>query len=238
MADFRMPVHPEWPDIVLRLLCTAVAGFVLGFDRGEHGRPAGLRTSMLVAMAACVAMIQANLLMPTNGKAPDSFVVLDLMRLPLGILSGMGFIGAGAIVRRDNIVPGVTTAATLWFITVMGLCFGGGQFVLGSSSLVAAFIILSGLRRFEKHLRQDRHATLTVTMAGQKARPQEVRSLIETRFGIVSCAVVCDVQAETQELTYKVSWRGQPSDTELPEVVLALAGHSDVLKVNWLPEPV
>jgi putative Mg2+ transporter-C (MgtC) family protein len=235
--DFRMPVHPEWPDIALRLLCTAVAGLIVGFDRGEHGRPAGLRTSMLVAMAACVAMIQANLLMPTNGKAPDSFVVLDLMRLPLGILSGMGFIGAGAIVRRDNIVLGVTTAATLWFITVIGLCFGGGQLLLGFAGLLAAFIILGGLRRFEKHMRQDRRATLTITTAAQK-QPQEVRSLIEARFGIVSCAVVCDVQAEIHELTYKVSWRGHASDTELPEVVLALAGHSDVLKVNWLPEPV
>jgi putative Mg2+ transporter-C (MgtC) family protein len=135
-----MPVHPEWPDIALRLLCTIVAGFVIGFDRGEHGRPAGLRTSMLVALAARVAMIQANLLMPTNGKAPDSFVVLDLMRLPLGILSGMGFIGAGAIVRRDNIVLGVTTAATLWFITVIGLCFGGGQLLLGFAGVLRGLL--------------------------------------------------------------------------------------------------
>lgn len=191
---------------------------------------------MLVAMAASVAMIQANLLMPTNGKAPDSFVVLDLMRLPLGILSGMGFIGAGAIVRRDNMVLGVTTAATLWFITVIGLCFGGGQFLLGFAGLVAGFIILSGLRHLEKHIRQDRHATLTVTMAGENARPQELRSLIQTRFGLISSALVCDVQAETQELACKVSWRGDVTDTELPDIVLALASHSNVLKVSWQPE--
>jgi uncharacterized membrane protein YhiD involved in acid resistance len=86
-----MPVHPEWSDVALRLLCAVVAGFVTGYDRGEHGRPAGLRTTMLVSFAACVAMIQANLLLAVAGKTPDSFVVLDLMRLPLGILSGMGF---------------------------------------------------------------------------------------------------------------------------------------------------
>ena len=85
-----MPVHPEWSDVALRLLCAVVAGFVTGYDRGEHGRPAGLRTTMLVSLAACVAMIQANLLLAVAGKTPDSFVVLDLMRLPLGILSGMG----------------------------------------------------------------------------------------------------------------------------------------------------
>jgi hypothetical protein len=83
----------------------------------EHGRAAGLRTSILVTMAACVAMLQVNLLLPLAGRPSDSFIMNDLMRLPLGILSGMGFIGAGAIVRRENFVVGVTTAATLWFLT-------------------------------------------------------------------------------------------------------------------------
>ena len=72
-------------------------------------------------------MIQTNLLLATAGKSADSFVVLDLMRLPLGILTGMGFIGGGAILRRDGFVLGVTTAATLWFVTVIGLCFGAGR---------------------------------------------------------------------------------------------------------------
>ncbi len=69
------------------------------------------------------AWIQVNLLLTVRGKALDSYIVMDLMRLPLGILSGMGFIGGGAILRRDNMVLGVTTAATLWFVTVMGLAF-------------------------------------------------------------------------------------------------------------------
>jgi putative Mg2+ transporter-C (MgtC) family protein len=103
------------------LFCTIVAGGWIGFNRGEHGRPAGLRTTLLVALAACFAMIQVNILLPTAGRPANSFVMNDLMRLPPGILSGMGFIGAGAIVRRDNFVVGITTAATLWFVTVIGL---------------------------------------------------------------------------------------------------------------------
>jgi uncharacterized membrane protein YhiD involved in acid resistance len=75
-------------------------------------------------------MLQVNLLLPLAGKASNSFVMLDPMRLPLGILSGIGFIGAGAIVRRDNFVVDVTTAATIWYLTVIGLCFGGGQIAL------------------------------------------------------------------------------------------------------------
>src|ERR1700728_1662080 len=141
-----MPVTLTYSEIALRLALTALAGALIGLDRGEHGRPAGLRTTLLVCLAASVSMIQANLLMNSVGKASDSFVGLDLMRLPLGILTGMGFIGAGAVIRRDGLVHGVTTAATLWFVTVIGLCFGGGQLSLGITALVLAMLVLSVLR--------------------------------------------------------------------------------------------
>ena len=119
-----MPINPDWQELALRLFLTIVAGTLIGINRGGHGRPAGLRTTLLVCLAASVAMIQTNLLLGTAGKASDSFVTLDLMRLPLGILSGMGFIGGGVILKRQNLVLGVTTAATLWFVTVIGLCLG------------------------------------------------------------------------------------------------------------------
>ena len=67
---------------------------------------------------------------------------MDLMRLPLGILTGVGFIGAGTILKRGELVTGVTTAATLWIITVIGLCFGGGQLALGSIATILSFIAL------------------------------------------------------------------------------------------------
>jgi putative Mg2+ transporter-C (MgtC) family protein len=82
------------------------------------------------------------------------------MRLPLGILSGMGFIGAGAIVRYGSLVRGLTTAATLWFVTVLGLCFDGGQLALGLAVLALGVLVLETLERLESRWKQDRHATL------------------------------------------------------------------------------
>ena len=99
-----MPTALDWREIALRLALTVIAGTLIGFNRGERGRPAGLRTTLLVCLAASVAMIQMNLLMRTAGRTSDSFITLDLMHVPAGILSGMGFIGAGAILRRDNLV--------------------------------------------------------------------------------------------------------------------------------------
>ena len=132
-----MPIEISWQTIALRILLTLIAGTLLGINRSKHGHPAGLRTTLLVTLAASVAMIQMNLLLPTNGKPHDSYAVMDLMRLPLGILTGVGFIGAGAILRKDNMVIGVTTAATMRFATVVGLCPGGGQ-VRGRSGEVRA----------------------------------------------------------------------------------------------------
>lgn len=150
-----MSLEITWQGIALRLLLTVIGGVLIGLNREEHGQGAGLRTTLLVCLAASLSMIQANLLLGVAGKAQNSYVVLDLMRLPLGILSGMGFIGAGVILRKGNMVRGITTAATLWFVTVMGLCFGGGQIGLGLAALILGVIILGGLKQVEKRIKQD-----------------------------------------------------------------------------------
>src|ERR1700678_2409891 len=141
-----MPLTLTWQEVAIRLTLSVVAGALIGLDRGERGRAAGLRTTLLVCLAAAVAMVQTNLLLATRGRSPDSFIMMDLMRLPLGILTGMGFIGGGAILRRDGFVLGVTTAATLWFVTVIGLCFGGGQISLGIAATAAGVMVGSGRR--------------------------------------------------------------------------------------------
>jgi hypothetical protein len=82
-----------------------------------------------------------------SGDAHNSIVRLDIMRLPLGILSGVGFIGAGAILRRGDTVRGVTTAATIWLVTVIGRCFGGGQLGLGAAATVIGVAALWGIDR-------------------------------------------------------------------------------------------
>src|SRR5579875_3872618 len=103
-----MTSDPGWGQIVLRLALATAAGWLFGLDRGERGQAAGLRTTLLVCLAAAAAMLQADLLFRQLGATTSPATVrMDLMRLPLGILSGMGFIGAGAILRRGDMVRGV-----------------------------------------------------------------------------------------------------------------------------------
>lgn len=157
-----MEIPIDFLDVLVRLTCTVAGGLALGFDREERGRPAGLRTTLLVCLAAAAAMILANRLADTEGRPGDSYVSMDVMRLPLGVLTGVGFIGAGAILHRGNFVLGVTTAATLWFGTVMGFCFGAGELGLGAVLAVLGVLILSGLRWVERSMLQKNEATVTL----------------------------------------------------------------------------
>jgi putative Mg2+ transporter-C (MgtC) family protein len=229
-----MPFDLRWSDIALRLFLTVLAGVLIGVNRGEHGRPAGLRTVLLVCLAASLSMIEVNFLLPIRGKAPDSFVVMDLMRLPLGILSGMGFIGGGVILRKDNLVTGVTTAATLWFVTVIGLCFGGGQLILGTVGLVLGLIVLEILKPVEKAWKQERQANLTIVVGNKGPREQDVTgAVLAAGCKVSSLSMVYDVGTALREMRYQVKWRGLVDDFKTPTFVAELAGRENVLKVAW-----
>jgi len=232
-----MPLHLTWPDIAIRLLCAFAAGLFIGLNRSEHGRPAGMRTSILVCLAACIAMIQVNLLLPLSGRASNSFVMNDLMRLPLGILSGIGFIGGGAILRRDNFVIGVTTAATLWFLTVLGLCFGGGQIALGLVGTVVALLILPGLKIVEDRLKEDCQGRLVIVTDASGPGEEEIRTLLQrAAFGISSCALATAQPGSDRELTYELRWQSDAKNTRIPEAVYGLAAHRGVVRIDWRPQ--
>ncbi len=96
-----MPLHITASQIAVRLLLASIASLLLGLNRDEHGRPAGMRTTMLVTLAATLAMLEVNILLSMDGKPSNSFISLDVMRLPLGVLSGIGFIGAGTILKKE-----------------------------------------------------------------------------------------------------------------------------------------
>jgi putative Mg2+ transporter-C (MgtC) family protein len=174
-----MPLVPTWDDIALRLLLTVVAGTLIGLNRGLRGHAAGLRTTILVGLAASVAMVQANILLSLGGKTPESFATMDLMRLPLGILTGVGFIGAGAILKRGDLVTGVTTAATLWMVTVIGLCLGGGQIMLGVVATGIALLTVWVLKWVDLRIPREQRARLAI-------RTDEGIAAIATLNGLIA----------------------------------------------------
>src|SRR5690242_6529479 len=106
---------------------------------------------------------------------------MDLMRLPLGILTGVGFIGGGAILRRGDLVTGVTTAATLWVVTVIGLCLGGGQLILGCVATVLTVATLWVLKQVERKVPRELRAEIVVMAAADGKAVQEIPQLLSSR---------------------------------------------------------
>ncbi|HEX3892494.1 MAG TPA: MgtC/SapB family protein [Terracidiphilus sp.] len=229
-------MSPEihWQQIALRLALTLIAGSLLGFERSRTGHFAGLRTTLLVTLAASISMLQMNLLLPTNGKPHDSYVVMDLMRLPLGILTGVGFIGAGAILRKNETVLGVTTAATMWFATVVGLCLGGGQLILGSTGTALGFSVLWGLRRFERRIEHDQLGQLTLTIVGDRPSPQELRAELErAHFRLKSISVSYDLSQHTKTYDCQVRWPAISGDGDVPAILASLEQTPGLVRLDW-----
>lgn len=230
-----MAVEIHWPAIALRLVLTVIAGGLLGAERSRTGHAAGLRTTLLVTLAASVSMIQMNLLMSTNGKPHDSYAVMDLMRLPLGILTGVGFIGAGAIVRRKNeLVLGLTTAATLWFATVVGLCLGGGQLILGCIATLVGFVVLWGFRWFESRVERYQRAELSITIAGDRFSAEDLRSRLEAaKFRIRSLSVIHSVSEGRRKLDCEVRWPSERGSAEVPAILNELEALPGIVQLEW-----
>jgi putative Mg2+ transporter-C (MgtC) family protein len=228
-----MPFTLTWGDIAVRLACTFIAGVLVGLDRDERGKAAGIRTNVLVCLAASLSMILANGMLGTSGKNASSFSVLDLMRLPLGILSGMGFIGAGAILRKGEMVLGVTTAATLWMVTMLGLCFGAGKILLGTAGLVLTLFTLWVLRIIENHLSQDHRGSLCV-VTGNEELSRELRALVK-QSGLKVHAWTVDVSHAKERVVVQceLRWRAPREEHGEPAVIDALRQRPDVERLRW-----
>src|SRR5947207_2222290 len=167
-------------DMFLRVLMAFLAGCVVGWERESHGRPAGLRTNILACVASAMAMIISQVLfLDSAGINPPISWRPDPARLGAGILTGIGFLGAGTIMRHSSFVRGVTTAATLWFVTVLGLAFGSGQFALGFMGTGIALGTLFVLPRFEKHIQTDWYSTLTIALSLEALAEEELRKRIQ-----------------------------------------------------------
>jgi putative Mg2+ transporter-C (MgtC) family protein len=231
-----MPLTLTWEQIALRILLAAIASLLIGLNRDEKGHPAGMRTTMLVCLAACLAQLQANILLPTAGKSLSSFAVLDLERLPLGILSGIGFIGAGVIVKRDNnIVSGVTTAATIWFVSVLGLLFGGGQLRLGCAATALAVFILWGLKHAENFIPRMQQGNLRLALDPSSPSEDDLRALIlKAGCEFTRWQATYDPPGSLSALECTVRWRERPTQKPgTPPAIQRLRELPGVRSLTW-----
>ncbi|MCB9595010.1 MAG: MgtC/SapB family protein [Sandaracinaceae bacterium] len=136
--------------LLLRIAIGSVLGGVIGYERDIHGRPVGLRTHVLVGMASSTFMVVSTQFPFFQGYgAGDGLVEVDASRIAASVVSGIGFLAGGAILRAGLTVRGLTTAAGLWLVTAIGLSAGGGMYWIAAAVTLMGTVSLLGLRRFE-----------------------------------------------------------------------------------------
>lgn len=135
-------------DMVIRLSLAFAAGLIIGFERSSRRQVAGLRTHILISVGACLLMILSVWLPQQLGSG-------DPGRIAAQVVSGMGFLGAGAIIRLGTNIRGLTTAASLWLIAAIGLALGAGLFIAAGATALLAFITLFILNKVERKIFPD-----------------------------------------------------------------------------------
>ncbi|WP_288758744.1 MgtC/SapB family protein [uncultured Brevundimonas sp.] len=170
------------PDAFLPILGAVVAGGVIGLEREWRGRAAGFRTHILVSLASALLMLAAMSQADWAFRAlPDENIVTDPTRMAHGVLTGIGFLCAGVIFRTGFSIHGLTTAASLWITSALGLLFGAGLYGLGAAGTVVTALILIGLRLISRNLPARILADVEVAWArGDEATGQAVVAAVKT----------------------------------------------------------
>lgn len=161
-------------DLGLKLVVAVVAGGAIGFERQVAGKPAGLRTNILICVGSALLMDLSIHVGEVWGQGP----VGDPARLAAQVVTGIGFIGAGTIMQAGGTITGLTSAATIWVVAAIGLTAGAGFFVEALGATVTVMVVLAGLGRLEHTLLRVRR-TMNVTIRTKPGVPEsEVRDML------------------------------------------------------------
>ncbi len=160
------PVRIPWLQLLLHLGAALLAGASIGMERTFHGRPAGFRTHALVCLASSLLMVVTVYQSSWFSPSSPEVVRIDPTRMAQGIMTGIGFLGAGVIFKEGLTVRGLTTAASIWITAAIGILCGTGLWLAAAAGTVLTLGVLSVFRRVEEVLPVHVYAHLSVRFAG------------------------------------------------------------------------
>jgi putative Mg2+ transporter-C (MgtC) family protein len=218
--------------ILLKLFLAALAGGLIGWERERRGRPAGLRTNLLVSVGACTVMIiSETFALKYGANDAQSLLRIDPSRTAAQIVTGIGFLGAGVILKEGITVRGLTTAATLWVVAGLGMAFGMGYFSLGALSTVTVLVGLLFLKQFDVTIKKDRYLYLTVTARRRDSLYDDLLRLVEER-GLLTSEISSQVDLEKNEIFLKMVLRQRQDDIGR-ELTRAIEQFEGIKKIHY-----
>ena len=173
----------EYFEIVFRMLAALLAGGLIGLERSHRGRPAGFRTHALVCLASSLLMLVTVYESHWFHASTGTRVAVDPTRMAQGIMTGIGFLGAGAIIKEGFTVRGLTTAASIWATAAIGILTGIGFYFAAAAGTVLALGTLSLFRWIEAHMPVESYALLMVRFARDSVMPEPALKQLITEHG-------------------------------------------------------
>ncbi len=220
----------EWPHVLLRLSVAAVLGGAIGMERELRERQAGLRTHLVVCVGSALFTLVSAYGFHEFLVSGGSLVRTDPTRIAAQIVSGIGFLGAGAIIRQGLSVKGLTTAATLWLVAAIGMASGAGYYSAALFATAGALLTLGPLRivayRVVRRYRPEVDRLLVEIPAG--GSPGAVLEAVERRGGRVVSLEIAQ-EGDRRSIAVDVELRG----IEAPLVVADVGEIDGVLEVRW-----
>jgi putative Mg2+ transporter-C (MgtC) family protein len=208
--------------LLLKLGLATLLGGVIGLERELSGKPAGLRTNILICIGATLFTVVSIHMLPIGQGG------LDASRIPAQIVSGVGFIGAGAILHARGSVTGLTSAATIWVVAAIGMALGSGAYVEALGTAVLVMVVLWGLRSVERLVaRQSARSTVLVHARPEASVPEDLEQLVR-RSGVDVDR--CVIRHENVDLVVELELRGPKRLHD--QAMIALLHHPSVRTVS------
>lgn len=199
--------------VIMRMCVSLVLGAAVGVERQTRRRDAGMRTFTLICLGSTLAMLISIWIPQTF---PD-FLNGDPGRIAAQVLSGIGFLGAGAIIQSKGSVHGLTTAACIWAVAVIGLAVGAGMYIGAALATAILIIVLISLEKLEKRMYLDGvNKILTLTCNTSDPDLRGLRLILESHYVfIVSSSFDYDYERDTAMITYKVNIKDKATYSRL-----------------------
>ena len=209
-------------EIIIKLSLSIILGGLIGLEREYHRRPAGLRTHMLVAVGSAI-------LMHINISMISVYPNIDPGRFGAQVISGIGFLGAGTIIKEGPTVFGLTTAATLWTVAAIGLAIGNGNYLLGIIATVIIILVLSIFSYIEKNVKLNKK--VSSILLETKDNPDIIKSITDI-FEENGLTIKHLSTEYTKDKGHNINIKVNCKKNECNEAIDKLTSLEDVVKIR------
>lgn len=209
-----------------KLLLAAILGGMIGLEREIHGRPAGFRTHLLVSLGSCLYVLTSIQFYHVYGDFSGTGPIgVDPGRVAAQVVTGIGFLGAGAIIREKVSIRGLTTAACLWLAAAIGVSCGVGMFGISLLVTVMSLVSLLFLKKVETKLTRDAYAFLRVWCTNHQVQQQKIETLLkECNVEVLNSSMEINVAAAELHVVYQVKFNSKKLSCSPVDLIATIDG--------------